>query len=67
MVEAEALVYTIESLIAEFGGALGLFIGFSFMNLWDVVELAASSFPALAKFLKEYLRTRIGRFFADKK
>ena len=41
LVESEALVYTVESLVAEFGGALGLFLGFSFMNIWDVVEIAA--------------------------
>ena len=28
-----------ESFVAEFGGALGLFLGFSFISLWDGVEL----------------------------
>ena len=41
LVESEALVYTVESLVAEFGGALGLFLGLSFMNIWDVVEISA--------------------------
>ena len=74
MVETEALVYTIESLVAEFGGTLSLFVGFSFMNLWDVFELVIGVFPALAKFsaqiskyLKDSLRTHARRFFADKK
>ena len=37
-VETEALIYPWTSLVAEFGGALGLFIGFSFMMVWDGVE-----------------------------
>jgi hypothetical protein len=34
-VKKELLVYPITSLVAEFGGTLGLFLGFSFMALWD--------------------------------
>ena len=34
-VETEALLYPGTSLVAEIGGTLGLFIGFSFMMLWD--------------------------------
>ena len=47
LIETEKLVYTLESLVAEFGGTLGLFLGFSFMNLWDVVEMAARYVPTL--------------------
>ena len=47
LVESEALVYTVESLVAEFGGALGLFLGFSFMNIWDVVEIATDNVSTL--------------------
>ena len=56
LVETEALVYTVESLVAEFGGTLGLFLGFSFMNFWDPVELAVAVFPALAKFVAKTFR-----------
>ena len=56
LIETEALVYTVESLVAEFGGTLGLFVGFSFMNLWDLVEFAVSVFPALAKFSSQIIR-----------
>ena len=37
-VETEKLIYPLSSLVAEFGGTLGLFIGFSFMTLWDGVQ-----------------------------
>ena len=39
LVETESLLYSIESLVAEFGGTLGLFLGFSFMALWDGLEV----------------------------
>ena len=35
----EELLYPIESFVSEFGGALGLFVGFSFMMVWDVIDL----------------------------
>ena len=41
LVETESLLYSIESLVAEFGGTLGLFLGFSFMALWDGLEVMA--------------------------
>ena len=50
------LVYTVETLVAEFGGTLGLFLGFSFMNLWDVVEIAAGVVPALFKLIARIFR-----------
>ena len=38
-VSTEQLIYPVTSLIAEFGGALGLFLGISFMSLWDNFHL----------------------------
>ena len=38
VVETESLLYNFESLVAEFGGTLGLFVGFSFMVFWDCLE-----------------------------
>ena len=35
--EEEDFVYPLTSLVAEFGGALGLFLGFSFLMVWDFV------------------------------
>ena len=34
----EQLLYPVESFVSEFGGALGLFLGFSFMMVWDVLQ-----------------------------
>ena len=34
-VEEEQSVYPEVSFLAEFGGALGMFLGFSFMMIWD--------------------------------
>ena len=39
-IQSEVYIYPWTSLVAEFGGTLGLFIGFSFMSLWDGLELA---------------------------
>ena len=36
-IKEEALVYPFISFFAELGGSLGLFLGFSFLTLWDVV------------------------------
>ena len=35
----EQLIYPLTSLVAEFGGILGLFLGFSFMVIWEKVLL----------------------------
>ena len=37
-VETEALVYNFNTLVSNFGGTLGLFLGFSFFMLWDLVS-----------------------------
>ena len=39
----EQFVYDFVSLVGEAGGALGLFLGFNFLTLWDVFEWARSS------------------------
>ena len=35
----EQLLYPLESFVSEFGGALGLFLGFSCMMIWDGLEI----------------------------
>ena len=37
-VEEEVLLYPFTSLVAEFGGSLGLFLGFSFMTIWQEIR-----------------------------
>ena len=50
-VEEDVLVLPFQSLLAEFGGALGLFLGFSFMTIWDgVMEVL----PVLRKIKKSF-------------
>ena len=48
-VEKESLVYPLPSLVADFGGTLGLFLGFSFMMLWDGVMLATEGLQKIFK------------------
>ena len=50
-IEAEEYLYDERSLLAEIGGALGLFLGFSLYMLWDMFE---SIFVSLRKTLKNY-------------
>ena len=38
-IESEKLDYPWTSLVAEIGGTLGLFVGFSFIMVWDGVEI----------------------------
>ena len=37
-IEEEVLLYPFTSLIAEFGGSLGLFLGFSFFAIWQEIR-----------------------------
>ena len=41
LVEEESLVYSFESWLAEFGGSLGLFLGFSFVTISDGMKSLA--------------------------
>ena len=46
-VEKEFYSYQFDSLVSDFGGSLGLFIGFSFFTLWDIIkDLAILKFQA---------------------
>ena len=42
--EEEEYIYPLLSFISEFGGALGMFLGFSFMMFWDVIFMAITFF-----------------------
>ena len=45
----EDLMLSKEAFVSQFGGALGLFIGFSFMSLWDVMQFFISSLIGMSK------------------
>ena len=42
--EREAYVYDLVSFVSEEGGALGLFLGFSFLTCWEVLEIIIKGF-----------------------
>ena len=44
-VKTELLIYPLSALVAEFGGTLGLFLGFSFITLWDNIILIKTLSP----------------------
>ena len=48
-VSTEQLIYPVTSLIAEFGGALGLFLGVSFMSIWDNFPLFGLMYKLVSK------------------
>ena len=37
-VEKEELAYPLSSLIADCGGIMGLFVGFNFLMIWDLIH-----------------------------
>ena len=47
--ETEEYLYDERSLLAEFGGALGLFLGLSFYTLWYIFEPLVVSFTKTIK------------------
>ena len=52
----EVYLYSFSSLVAEFGGSLGLFVGFSFLMLWDVAENSTFIILRWFKSDKEFLK-----------
>ena len=45
----EEKLYGFLSFLAEFGGALGLFVGWSFLSVFDLVEVVRRFLPDLQK------------------
>ena len=43
----ELWVYDVISLVSEFGGALGLFVGFSFLTVGDLITIAYDAFKKM--------------------
>ena len=50
-VKTEELIYPSSSLVAEFGGILSLFLGFSFISVWDNFRLFRQLLSTLKKIL----------------
>ena len=45
--ETEKLAYTFQLLVGDFGGSLGLFIGFSFMMIFDMLQTLMEKFKEI--------------------
>ena len=48
-IRTEQLIYPLSSLVAEFGGTLGLFLGFSFITLWESLPLLGKAYNLIWK------------------
>ena len=51
-VETETYVYPLMSFVSEFGGGLGLFLGFSFLTFWDGFQYIFSEIKNMKMFSK---------------
>ena len=47
-VETEVWAFSTISFIAEMGGSLGLFVGFSFLSVWDWLAFLVEKYKHLA-------------------
>ena len=50
VVKTEQLIYPVSHLVAEIGGTLGLFLGFSFMAFWDDISNSKLAVVILKRF-----------------
>ena len=48
-IRTEQLIYPVTSLVADFGGTLGLFLGFSFITLWDKLPFWGKALKVIFK------------------
>ena len=48
-IEKEVLDYPFITLLADFGGVLGLFIGFNFLMIWDIIVFVIEKIKAFKK------------------
>ena len=49
VIEKEVEAYSIGSLVADCGGVLGLFIGFNFLMIWDLLFLLYVKFKEVSQ------------------
>ena len=59
IVKTDHLLYPFSSFLAEFGGALGLFLGFSFLMVWDFLQLTFGLIISKFKWIKPSRRQRL--------
>ena len=48
--EKEVEIYPLISFISELGGSLGLFLGFSFMTIWDLIDYFILRYDSIKLF-----------------
>ena len=46
LIEKEVFDYPFITLLADFGGVLGLFIGFNFLMIWDIIVFVIEKIKA---------------------
>ena len=49
----EVYMYPFRSFLAEFGGALGMFLGFSFLMVWDFIRWILERFRFFETFIQK--------------
>ena len=48
----EIQIYPFESFLCDLGGSLGLFVGFSFLTLWDFFDIVYVKIKQLSQYYK---------------
>ena len=51
-VKEEILIYPLVSFVSDLGGSLGLFVGFSFLNLWDFFDFMLVKCKRISTYFK---------------
>ena len=59
LVKTEHILYPFSSFLAEFRGALGLFLGFFFMMVWDWLQFAINAIARKKNTLCRIKRPRL--------
>ena len=63
----EVYMYPFRSFLAEFGGALGMFLGFSFLMVWDFIRWILERFRFFETFIQKAIIKIKLDFFLFKK
>ena len=54
--QKETLVYPVISFVSELGGSLGLFVGFSFLTIWDYIDVIVQKLLNIRCTITSYKR-----------